>query len=123
MASRLLAVGGQHKEWESETTASRGWHRSRGVYLMGATRLTHILNGSWFPRWRQEDGLPRTRILDGHHPGCVERRREFGSACEFDGKLSVARYAGRYLLFARANLNAEGGGRFVQVAASNRAAM
>ena len=67
---------------------------------------------------------PRLRIL-GEHAGCVERRSAASlqwagvppGACEFDGRLSVARFRGRYWLFARANL-ATSGQRFVQAASS-----
>lgn len=60
------------------------------------------------------------RILDGTHPGCVERHHGAlspdhvddawrtqtpgrGEHCEFDGRYSLVRHRGRYLLFARAN--------------------
>jgi hypothetical protein len=42
----------------------------------------------------------------------------FGNACEFDGKMSLSPFRGTYLLYVRANLKENGGGRFVQVAQS-----
>lgn len=59
----------------------------------------------------------------GDHRGCVERRdpdkMEWIDAgvCEFDGRLSLVHFRGRYLLYARANPAARGQ-RFVQVASS-----
>ncbi|KAH8060851.1 ligase [Aureococcus anophagefferens] len=55
--------------------------------------------------------------ISGGHPGCVERRATFGGLCEFDGRVSlVERRGGEVLAYARANTNAAGGGRGVQVA-------
>jgi len=88
------------------------------VDVMQARSLADVLFQRWFPRWRGDDNQTRLRILDGRHPGCTERRVTFGKACEFDGKLSVAHHRGRFLIFARANLREEGGGRFLQVAVS-----
>ncbi len=71
-------------------------------------------------------------LLDGHHPGCIERRDRTiagldyligargaasGSACEFDGRLSLARFRGEFLLYTRANPAAHGR-RHVQVSRS-----
>lgn len=48
---------------------------------------------------------------------CVEERPHLPNVCEYDGKLSVLRYRGRFLAFARSNLHAHGG-RHVQVSSS-----
>lgn len=49
--------------------------------------------------------------------GCVDLRRQNYPKCEFDGRFSLARFAsGRTLLYARANMAPEGGGRYVTVA-------
>ena len=67
-------------------------------------------------------------ILDGRHPGCVERRdvharADFakylyeGGVCEYDGRLSLVHFGGEFLLYARANLAASGR-RHVQVTRS-----
>ena len=87
----LYAFGGQHIDMPSPRTRARRWHRSDGVYLLKATRLSDILTRRWFPRWRREDNISRHLLMSGRHPGCVERRLKYGNACEFDGKLSVAR--------------------------------
>ena len=56
--------------------------------------------------------------------GCIERR-DGVARCEFDGKLSVVRYRGQLLLFARANVSPVfdaiwgNGGRHLQVALSS----
>ena len=73
--------------------------------------------------------LPRL-IINGDHPGCVERRvepwlvvkagKDAGrSRCEYDGRLALVSWPerGRLLLFARAN-PALKGQRFVQVSSS-----
>ena len=67
---------------------------------------------------------PRLTVR-GDHPGCVERRDASAllqagvpsGACEFDGRLSIAHFRGRYWLYARANLGATGQ-RHVQVTSS-----
>jgi len=56
--------------------------------------------------------------MGGRDAGCIECRNGTLGACEFDGKFSFTRFRGRYLLFARANINRGKGGRFVQVAVS-----
>jgi len=115
----LWGVGGQDIEQPLKSEAQMGWsptHR-RGIYLLNATRLVDIRFGGWFPHTRT-DHITRAPAIDGHHPGCVERRREFAPVGQFDGKLSLARLHDRYLLYARANLKLDGGGRFVQVARS-----
>jgi len=51
--------------------------------------------------------------------GCLECRRAFvNNGCEFDGKISVVKFRGRYIVYGRANMKAGGGGRFVQAAAT-----
>ena len=133
-----------------------GWHsRMDGIYLLRASSLAEILNGSWFPYgttgsthrpthhglWGYRGSRPSAeqrggqqhehareraheplheppRVLDGLHAGCIECRRGRGGACEYDGKLSLVHFRGRFLLFARANLDRSAGGRFVQVARS-----
>lgn len=65
-------------------------------------------------------------LITGHQKGCVERRSAeiahwiIGRACEYDGRLSVARHPtdGRLLLYSRANL-ASHGQRFVQLTSSD----
>ena len=57
--------------------------------------------------------------MDGVHPNCIECRAVSAGACEFDGKLSVAFFRDRFYIYARANLEREHGGRFVQVAVSD----
>lgn len=65
------------------------------------------------PRW----------LFNGTHRGCLERRSRFYASmahlgtCEFDGRLSLARFGGRLWLYARANV-AEHGQRFVQATSS-----
>ena len=49
--------------------------------------------------------------------GCIERYFE---TCRFDSKFSVAELNGTIVIYARANLNARGGGRQVQAARAER---
>ena len=109
-----------------------------GLHLLRASRLADVLSGAWLP-WSQfvaegsfarskgqtivdetEAAASRARkasvIIDGSHPGCVERFNRYAPLCYFDSKMSLTRFRGRYLVFARANTVDRGGGRFVQVA-------
>ena len=72
---------------------------------------------------------PPRLIINGSHPGCVEKRvepwlvvragKDAGRQCEYDGRLALVSWPerGRLLLFARAN-PALKGQRFVQVSSS-----
>ena len=53
--------------------------------------------------------------VGAHHPGCVEARNMCPFGCEYDGRVSVTRFRGQYLMYVRANLRPGGGGRWVQV--------
>ena len=63
--------------------------------------------------------------MRGDHPGCIERRDADAlqwvgvpaGKCEFDGRLALAHFNGRFWLYARANL-AVHGQRFVQASSS-----
>ncbi|KAJ1456869.1 hypothetical protein M885DRAFT_516420 [Pelagophyceae sp. CCMP2097] len=57
-----------------------------------------------------------TQMFGRRHAGCVELRAG-KRGCEYDGRLSLATFGGRTLVYARANTRPEGGGRYVQVAA------
>ena len=57
-------------------------------------------------------------VIDGRHPGCLEVFNRYAPVCFYDSKMSLTRFRGRYLVFARANTVDRGGGRFVQVAQS-----
>ena len=62
-------------------------------------------------------------LLTGTHPGCTERRDPavaplaYPYVCEFDGRFSLVRFRGRYLLYGRANPGLHGE-RYVQVTGS-----
>ena len=90
------------------------WGYSRHFGHFGQSALGRVLRLSPLPEWLRAP-VPSTIALEGTHPGCAECRRHVDGACEFDGKLSVVRHRGRLLLYARANLARERGGRFVQV--------
>ena len=67
---------------------------------------------------RQALGKRVPLLLDGLHDGCAECRVGTFGACEFDGKVSITRFRGKYYLYTRANLYRTRGGRHVQVAIS-----
>ena len=92
---------------------------------MNGIRLTRGRGLPWnSSRWT----TPRTIITGDSPSGCVDRRPHFTGyprlrACQFDGRLSLARGSdGRFLLYARANLRfgAVSGGRYVQVTHSEQ---
>ena len=136
-----LLAGGQHLQAWARTC---NWDRGRHIPCRPGMR-PH--NGIWLVRgksWRYSStkGIAASTSLDwgandvpsqwrdarplinGSHPGCVERRsqvlsrgRRVPSTCEYDGRLSLVRFHGRLLLFTRAN-PAEAGERFVQLTTS-----
>jgi hypothetical protein len=124
----LFAMGGQFMEHRSNRlaslAASKGWSATHhaGIYAMNATSLRDVVERSWFP-FGKGDNITREPLIDGRHDGCIEKRRSFNNVCYFDGKLSLAWFRGRFFLYARANLKAAGGGRFLQVATSRSASL
>ena len=56
------------------------------------------------------------KLVDGHHPGCIDRREKVNNVAEFDGQSCVIRFGNQWHLYTRANCHAEGGFRAVQVA-------
>lgn len=124
-APTLLAIGGQYMEHRanrlSHISMAKGWSATHhaGVHAMNASSLTDIVERSWFP-YHKADNITRPVLFDGRHPGCVEKRRGFGAVCYFDGRFSLVHFRERFLVYARANLKALGGGRYVQVAVSAR---
>ena len=136
----LLGLGGHHLGWDERRGYSKlGRHESNGrrlrprdgLHLLKGTRLADVLSGAWLP-WSQfipadittpaESAAVTARkasiIIDGRHPGCSERFNRYAPTCYFDSKMSLARFKGKFLVFARANTVERGGGRFVQVAES-----
>jgi len=102
---------------------------SRGKDLYGASLALHGPNENYrglefFAAADRRTALEPTAAwakvpgstISGGHPGCVERRPTFGGLCEFDGRVSLVERRGEVLAYARANTNAAGGGRGVQVA-------
>ena len=96
-------------------------HRQRGVLLYSAEGLKQMLAAKW----------NRSHVLTAQalrQAGCVERRATHAPDCEFDGRFSIARLGGDWLLFGRANMAAGNpnaniragnfGGRHVQMTRS-----
>lgn len=107
--SRVVALGGQHL-----LSKPRSKVRQLGIHHVEWERAT------FSARWPQQEHGPPKLILNGTHPGCVERLASspLPGVCSFDGRLSVARLDGIYHLYARQNPTARGS-RYVQHAASH----
>ena len=114
-------MGGQHGSNHSSV-----WHKGTGIWTASGK--------SW--RWAadREVGAPKQasqwrgmrRLLNGFHEGCVEARRTDGlemrgdrAACEFDGRLTLVKHEGEYLLYGRLNPTRQPGSRFVQMTRSS----
>ena len=104
----------------------------RGLWLMRSkTWRYEAPEASWLNNDGEVDEPPESPwaqkrlVLDGHHPGCVERRNTSSrdmdhvipGVCEFDGRLSLVSFRGDLLLFSRSNPAAHGS-RHVQVTRS-----
>lgn len=94
----VVAYGGQHLD----TKAEHGVQRVQSGPAAG---------------WPLAFGAPRV-LLDGLHWGCLELRGAQKKRCDYDGKLTVVRHCGRWLMFSRANMDIFAGARHVQVASS-----
>ena len=110
-AGQLVAYGGMAhppKHLKEIPEAGEDW-LGDDVGIMRST-ATPVLPLSWSP--------PQL-VLSGSKlgTGCELRIAEVAD-CEYDGKLSVVRWDGRVLLFARSNLRAGAGARHVQVSSS-----
>ena len=92
-----------------------------GVYLIQSPFIYPYSTFSW----RITKLFDRTTVK---RYNCIERRNYCAGVCEFDGKFSIVRFRGRFMLYARANLQVNVaerdrqkiifGGRHVQVATS-----
>lgn len=116
--------------------------REHGIWMArGPSWRYHAANGStneiglagaWFPkrfaRQMASSAVPvewssARRVIDGHHPGCIERRDAVrmpwisAGVCEFDGRLALVQFARSFWLYTRANFGAHGM-RWVQVVRS-----
>ena len=153
--SRLLLrrcpeCGKQHGKEDLARTISNafGPHRLKQIERLPAALHSIPRHGLWLMRsktWRYEESnkswltndgevddpakSPWTQkrlVLDGYHPGCVERRNTSSrdmahvitGVCEFDGRLSLVSFRGELLLFSRSNPAAHGS-RHVQVTRSS----
>jgi len=123
---------------DGEFRPFRAWPRMRHNLALCSANETHFLalgglflNGSSVDTGVaasfSSDLVSWTRpltVLLGSHEGCVEcrpawnsfRTRNFNGQCEFDGRLSVVRFQGRFWAYARANTGV--GKRHVQVTRS-----
>ncbi len=137
--SEYVVAGGLH-------ALNTSWHGGSGIWLAHGTswRFSPGTGGAdarttFTPPYAPKlDGFIHERtktqwrdlrlVIDGFHSGCFEGRRdwflakrrekgEWRSACEFDGRLTLVHFAGRFFLFARLNPT-QSGHRFVQVTSS-----
>ena len=81
----------------------RGQPDQDGVWIAKAPSLEDFRKSGWTLR------IP---AFTGFQQGCVEI---YKPCCEFDSKFSIAPLHDRIFVYARANLNETGGGRYVQV--------
>ena len=103
---RMVAIGGRHMGDSPNED---------GVYLTSTDAAMLPLAVNW--------SVPRM-LFDGHVQGCIDGRINVNGisplvrhgVCEYDGRLSLVHFQGRYLLYARANPTL--GRRFVQVTSS-----
>ena len=56
------------------------------------------------------------KMVDGHRPGCIDKRTKVKNVGEFDGQSCVIRFGNHWHLYTRANCHPEGGFRALQVA-------
>lgn len=129
---RFLVVGGEGSFWSAAGSGEAGEGFAE-VELQGGRSVSPAVtadpaSGIWAtrgPGWSHDATTwERPRLAVGAtHAGCVDVRLKTGyggAGCEYDGRLSLVRHRGAFLLYARANLRecAPRGGRFVQVAVS-----
>jgi len=116
--ARLWAVGGQHWLRTKRMEVENNWSAThkRGIFAMHSSSIVDVMAGRWLAHRQKAIATPP--IIDGRHSACVERRPENLGVCEFDGKLSLARLRSRFVIYTRANLKVNGGGRYVQAATS-----
>lgn len=100
-AGEILAVGGR------SGNPNHPSHRGLGVVGIRAFQVKNDTVESLF------DGDP---VLQGDSGKCFEGRKLFNNHCEFDGRLSMVWWKGRYWMYGRANLDL--GIRYVQVTRS-----
>ena len=124
-----IALGGTHNHLRSfRAPYNEPWND--GIYLTRGSSWCFErecqplrLDIDGFPVWNRSNvqWAPPRKAMDGRHPGCVEARSTHkGRLCEYDGRLSLVHFKGRFLVYSRANAgfrNPRGmNGRFVQVA-------
>ncbi|KAL1503805.1 hypothetical protein AB1Y20_012273 [Prymnesium parvum] len=109
---RYFAIGGEDVSAEDWEFRGAGVEGRDGLRVLEAESLDAIRRGAWMTPAH----TPATLAVRGNHAGCATARQATGY-CMFDNKVSAARWRGRWMLYARANLKKEGG-RHVQVAAS-----
>ena len=105
----LVGAGGQDRV---DSDFTNEWKQTRnGIVLLNRSSVNEMLQGSWMSpdKWRGPV------IIPGSHENCYEKRFK---KCEFDGKISIVHFKDEYLIYARANLVAGKGGRYVQVTKS-----
>ena len=118
-----LAFGGEYVddsegEWQEHDPRD-------GAHVLRSDSLQKVRDGAWYSpdHGFQRDGCcdwvvsPHQFALDGWHGGRRDARGGLDNLMMFDGKLSVVRHRGHWLLYARANLK-QHGGRFAVVARS-----
>ena len=111
---KMYGSGGKGPGYTSSTELREG------VRIVAADSWSAVLGGAWLHP-KHESGRSHadsaTLSFNGHHDGCSDAHSN-GRRCEFDGKMSLVEFRGRWLAYARSNM-LNWGGRFVQVAATS----
>lgn len=79
-----------------------------GVWVVRAPSLEVLKQDGWSGRWP---------AFDGFNHDCIEK---YKGSCQFDAKFSIADLGDTIFVYARANLNQTGGGRYVQVISTTK---
>lgn len=121
-----------HRERRNDPECTPYDGRERGVWVARGTALTYrsdaglAISADRLLANPSSDHSPWSSprmAFSGHKTGCIDKRDPkflpwiTEGVCEYDGRLSLAHFAGRFWLYARANLAAHGQ-RFVQVTTS-----
>ena len=122
-SSLVVGIGGEGGDGPGESRRVLRYHqkphnatvgeRKSGATWFEATSLSEVLNSGW--------RLVSKDRLKGDAKGCVETMTSHPlKLCKFDSQFSIAPIGKELLLYTRANVNASGGGRYVQVTRINR---
>ena len=116
-AGKLYGVGGQYRTDDDRVLGSRPPPYTerfdrKGIVMFEAAHLNHLKRERWQIAAQRQEPL----VLMGDNSTCIDNHFVDGH-CEFDGKLSLAFFRGKFHVYARLNLMPRDG-RNTQVAIS-----